>query len=72
MPKLPRDLSGARVARALERAGFVETHRVGSHRTYRRGSLVTTVPMHRVVKPGTLHGILRDTALTVDRLLDLI
>ena len=72
MPKLPRDLSGHVIARALERAGFVETHQVGSHRTYRKGQLVTTVPMHRRVKTGTLRGILRDTGLSVGGFLELI
>lgn len=72
MSKLPRDLSGLAVARALERAGFAETNRVGSHRTYRRGPRVTTVPMHRTLKPGTLAGILRDTGISIDELRDLL
>lgn len=59
MPKLPRDLSGREIARALERSGFALTHHVGSHFTYRKGPRVTTVPMHRSVKVGTLRGILR-------------
>lgn len=65
MPKLPRDLSGHDVARALERAGFACTRRVGSHFTYRRGDRVTTVPMHPFVKVGTLRSILRDVGLSI-------
>jgi predicted RNA binding protein YcfA (HicA-like mRNA interferase family) len=72
MPKLPRDLSGNVISHALERAGFIKTNQEGSHRTYRKGSLVTTVPMHRRVKTGTLRGILRDTSITVDQFLELL
>lgn len=72
MPKLPRDLSGRDVARALERGGFVCTRRVGSHFTYRRGDRVTTVPMHRFVKVGTLRSILRDVGLPIDEFKSLL
>ncbi len=49
--KLPRDLRGQRVVRALKRLGFVEERQEGSHLV--RGSLRVTVPAHRVLTPKT-------------------
>ncbi|MHB1534148.1 MAG: type II toxin-antitoxin system HicA family toxin [Acidimicrobiales bacterium] len=70
MPPVP-SVSGERVVRALEKAGFVEVRTTGSHHIMRhpdgRG---TTVPVHagRDLAKGTLRGILADTGLTVDEL----
>ena len=70
MPAVPA-VSGTRVVRALEKAGFVEVRTSGSHRIMRhpdgRG---TTVPVHahRDLAKGTLRGILADTGLTVEEL----
>lgn len=70
MPPVP-SVSGERVVRVLEKAGFVEVRTTGSHHIMRhpdgRG---TTVPVHagRDLAKGTLRGILADTGLTVDEL----
>lgn len=70
MPPVP-SVSGERVVRALEKAGFVKVRTTGSHHIMRhpdgRG---TTVPVHagRDLAKGTLRGILADTGLTVDEL----
>ena len=58
MPKLPC-VSGAKVAKALERLGFVRQRQKGSHLVMRRGGDVCIVPMHREVDQGTLRGVLR-------------
>jgi predicted RNA binding protein YcfA (HicA-like mRNA interferase family) len=71
MPSLP----GARVVRALEKAGFKVARTAGSHRVMRhpdgRG---TTVPVRtgRDLAKGTLRGILADVGLTVDELEELL
>ena len=64
--KLPRDLSGHNVARALTRFGYVITRQTGSH--MRLTSLIkgaehhVTVPAHDPIRVGTLSQILSDVA----------
>jgi predicted RNA binding protein YcfA (HicA-like mRNA interferase family) len=64
--KLPRDLSGADLVRALARIGYAQTRQTGSHiRLTRRvpnGEHHITVPNHDPVKVGTLNAILREVA----------
>ena len=70
MPQVP-SLSGERIVRALEKAGFKVARIAGSHHIMRhpdgRG---TTVPVHpgRDVAKGTLRGILGDVGMTVEDL----
>jgi predicted RNA binding protein YcfA (HicA-like mRNA interferase family) len=68
------EVSGARLKRALERAGFVEVHTRGSHCKLRHpGSRRTViVPMHSRVRPGTLSSILQHAGISVDELRDLL
>ncbi len=67
VPSVP----GSRVVRALEKLGFVDVRRSGSHHILRhpdgRG---TTVPVHagRDLAKGTLRGILADVGLSVEEL----
>ena len=65
--KLPRDLSGQRVVRALKRLGFIEERREGSHTRLVRGSLRVTVPAHHALAPKTLQSILRQAQISVER-----
>ena len=58
MPKLPR-ISGAECVAALRRLGFEVVRQRGSHVVLRRGSQGCVVPMHRELKIGTLHGIIK-------------
>jgi len=64
--KLPRGVSGGELVRSLERAfGYAQVHQVGSHivlqaESPRRHRLA--VPDHKVLRPGTLNGILRAVA----------
>ena len=64
--RLPRDLSGAELARLLERFGYEAARQSGSHlrlvsRTRGRAHQVT-VPLHRAVRVGTLSEIVADVA----------
>jgi predicted RNA binding protein YcfA (HicA-like mRNA interferase family) len=68
--KLPRDLSGEEVCRALKRLGFEFVRQTGSHRHYVKGALHPCVPMHRSIKPKTLQSILKQAGLTIEELLE--
>ena len=63
--KLPRDLSGAELAKALSKIGYRITRQTGSHL---RLTLATpsehhiTIPAHDPLKVGTLSAILSDIA----------
>jgi predicted RNA binding protein YcfA (HicA-like mRNA interferase family) len=61
--KLPRDLSGADLAKALSKVGDEVARRKGSHirlTTQRNGEHHVTIPDHDTLKIGTLTGILAD------------
>ena len=64
--KLPRDISGDALEKALRRSfGYAFTRQVGSHRrltTQVSGEHHLTVPAHTPLKPGTLRGILGEVA----------
>jgi predicted RNA binding protein YcfA (HicA-like mRNA interferase family) len=66
--KLPRDLSGREVIRALKRLGFIEEHQVGSHVRLSRSGLRVTVLNHASIAPKTLQSILRQARITVEDL----
>jgi predicted RNA binding protein YcfA (HicA-like mRNA interferase family) len=64
--RLPRDLSGAELARLLRRYGYKVSRQTGSH--LRLTSKMTgiehhiTIPAHKDLKLGTLRSILSDVA----------
>ncbi len=63
--KLPRDLSGAGLVKALEKLGYEVTRQTGSHirlTTTENGEHHLTVPAHDPIKIGTLNAILKDVA----------
>ena len=75
--KLPRDLSGRDLAKALERLGYQVTRQTASHirlTRYEGGAHHVTIPDHDVLKVGTLSSILRAVGdhgnLTRDELLE--
>lgn len=68
MPKLPV-LSGAEVIGALKRLGFEQVRKRGSHVVLRRGEFGTVVPLHKVLKVGTLGGILRQAGVSADEIM---
>ena len=69
MSKLPC-VSGAKVAKSLERLGFVRMPQKGSHLVMRRGTGVCVVPMHREVDQGTLRGILRQAGVSLEEFVE--
>ncbi len=63
--KLPRDVSGAELARALQRVGYHVTRQSGSHMrltTSERGEHHVTIPAHASLRIGTLASVLGDVA----------
>jgi len=63
--RLPRDLSGDELARALAELGYRMTRQTGSHlrlTTLEHGEHHVTVPRHGALRVGTLSGILGDVA----------
>ena len=64
--KLPRNLSGAQLIKALEKLGYQPTRQAGSH--VRLTSLLSkehhlTIPLHDPLRIGTLAAILADVAI---------
>ena len=71
--KLPTDVSGQELIKALVRAGFVVNRQRGSHVVLRRANPYArvVVPDHKQIRPGTLRQILTEAGLTVEELLEL-
>jgi predicted RNA binding protein YcfA (HicA-like mRNA interferase family) len=67
--RLPRDLSGRDLARALERLGYQVTRQTGSHlrlTTQEGGEHHLTIPDHAALRVGTLAAILGEVATHFD------
>jgi predicted RNA binding protein YcfA (HicA-like mRNA interferase family) len=63
--RLPRDLSGRGLAKALARLDYETTRQTSSHirlTTQRNGEHHITIPDHDAIRVGTLAGILADVA----------
>lgn len=63
--RLPRDLSGRDLARALEALGYRTTRQTGSHMrltTQQGGEHHITIPDHKNLRVGSLAGILDEVA----------
>jgi predicted RNA binding protein YcfA (HicA-like mRNA interferase family) len=74
--KLPRDVSGPELVKALRKIGYEVTRQKGSHirfTTQRDGEHHEVVPNHHPIKTGTLSSILKSIAahhrMTVGELL---
>jgi predicted RNA binding protein YcfA (HicA-like mRNA interferase family) len=72
--RLPTDLSGQDLRRAMERIGFVYQRQKGSHKILRRDHPYSRVviPDHRTLRPGTLRQILHEAGITVEQLNDIL
>jgi predicted RNA binding protein YcfA (HicA-like mRNA interferase family) len=77
--KIPRNLSGSDLAKALGVLGYVVSRQHGSHlriTTEQHGQHHEVVPNHRPVKLGTLQSILRNVArhhgITVQELMEML
>jgi predicted RNA binding protein YcfA (HicA-like mRNA interferase family) len=67
--RLPRDLSGADLAQALHKLGYVVTRQTGSHlrlTTLEHGEHHLTIPQHSPLRIGTLSAILADVRKHVE------
>jgi predicted RNA binding protein YcfA (HicA-like mRNA interferase family) len=65
--KIPRDLRGPDLAKALHELGYERVRQEGSHirlTTQRGGQHHITVPNHNPIKLGTLTGILKASPRT--------
>lgn len=63
--KLPRDLTGQQLVKALENLGYQVDRQTGSHirlTTQERGEHHITIPNHSPLKIGTLNAILKSVA----------
>lgn len=70
--KLPL-LSGKQVASALERLGFVEVHRRGSHvKMQHPDGRIIVFPFHDEVDRYTLRGALRDAEVDIQDFLEAV
>ena len=74
--KLPRDVSGAKLQRALRRLGYEKVRQRGSHvriTTHTNGTHHEVVPLHSPIRAKTLSSILKSVAIhhemTVEELL---
>ena len=67
MPKIPV-LSGREVCRILEKNGFLEIRRKGSHIVMQRktvdGTITIPIPDHKELRVGTLQAIIRQSSLS--------
>ncbi len=68
--KLPRDISGAELARLLSRQGYHIVRQTGSHirltSSIRGTEHHITIPAHSPLKVGTLSAVLGDVAEYLD------
>jgi predicted RNA binding protein YcfA (HicA-like mRNA interferase family) len=66
MPKIPRDISGRKLAELLGKYGYKITRETGSHLRLEsklgNKSHKITIPDHRPIKIGTLNNILMELA----------
>jgi predicted RNA binding protein YcfA (HicA-like mRNA interferase family) len=74
MTKLPRGLSGKKVIKTLERAGFYVRRKKGSHVIMRRENpfAQVVIPDHRSVDTGTLDVIIEGAGLTIDEFMRMV
>jgi predicted RNA binding protein YcfA (HicA-like mRNA interferase family) len=77
--RLPRDVSGGDLTKALRLLGYRVTRQTGSHvrlTTRQDGEHHVTVPNHAQLRIGTLDGVLaavaRHHGMTKDALIDLL
>lgn len=72
---MPR-LSGLQVIRALQRLGFTVARQRGSHVVMKRvtpqGKVGCVVPRHKELAEGTLRNILRQAAVSMEQLKEVL
>ena len=70
---MSRTYSGRQIVKALRRSGFVVDHQRGSHIFLHNleRNISVIVPLHKELKKGTLHNILKKAGLTMKELREL-
>ena len=68
MPKLPR-VSGKDLVEGLKKLGFEIARQTGSHVVLKKGGSGCVVPLHREVRTGTLHGVLKQAGVSQEELI---
>ena len=73
MAQLPV-VSGTKVVRAFEEAGWRQDRRRGSHVVMLKPgyNVSLSVPQHRKLAPGTLRALIRSAGMTVDEFVALL
>ncbi len=76
MSVLPQ-ISGLKLVKALKRDSWIEIHQIGSHLKMVKylqpvGKRTIIVPMHKVLKKGTLAQIMKDSGVTLEKLKKLL
>jgi predicted RNA binding protein YcfA (HicA-like mRNA interferase family) len=75
MAKLPV-ISGFEAMKAFRRAGFIIVRQRGSHVRLKKvtGDKVInlTVPMHKTLKKGTLHHLVKDSGMTMEEFIQIL
>ncbi len=73
MAQLPV-VSGAKVVRAFEKAGWRQDRQRGSHVVVLKPgcNVSLSVPQHREIAPGTLRALIRSAGMTVDEFVALL
>ncbi len=66
MPKIPRGVSGKKLAKLLKKYGYRVNRKTGSHlrlvSNYKNTDHKITIPDHNPIKIGTLNNILNDVS----------
>jgi predicted RNA binding protein YcfA (HicA-like mRNA interferase family) len=72
--KLPTDVSGQHLVKALLRVGFVVKRQTGSHIILKRADPYARVVVrdHKRIRPGTLRHILNEAGISLEQLLELL
>jgi predicted RNA binding protein YcfA (HicA-like mRNA interferase family) len=71
---MSRTFSEKQVVKALRRTGFVVDHQRGSHLFLHNleKNISVVVPLHKELKKGTLHSILKKAGLTLSQFKELV
>ena len=67
---MPPIVKPEQVIKALEKDGFTFIKQRGSHKKYKKGNRTVIVPMHYELATGTLKSILKQSELTVEKIIE--
>jgi predicted RNA binding protein YcfA (HicA-like mRNA interferase family) len=71
--KLPRDVSGIALIKALQKLGYTPVRQRGSHAVLIHNSgKIVVVPLHKRLKTGLLKAIIKEVGITTEELIELL